>query len=103
MGRSGTGLGMTVIWATIKDHGGYIDVQSKEGEGTRMSIYFPSTRDLADEDDKRFVLQDYIGTERILVVDDIVEQCVIAEKMLSKLGYEVNSVTSGVVGLSNDF
>ncbi len=100
MGRSGTGLGMTVIWATIKDHGGYIDVQSREGEGTRMSIYFPSTRDLPDENTQRVVLQDYIGTERILVVDDIAEQCVIAEKMLSKLGYEVISVTSGESAVS---
>ncbi|MDP8228032.1 MAG: PAS domain S-box protein, partial [Candidatus Electryoneaceae bacterium] len=33
MGRSGTGLGMAVVWGTVKDHKGYIDVQSTEGKG----------------------------------------------------------------------
>lgn len=41
MGRSGTGLGMTVIWGTVKDHKGYIDVQSAEGKGTTFTLYFP--------------------------------------------------------------
>ncbi len=34
MNSSGTGIGMTVIWATIKDHRGYIDIRSREGDGT---------------------------------------------------------------------
>ena len=95
MHRSGTGLGMTVIWATVKDHAGYIDVQSKEGEGTRFDLYFPATREVAETEEKRLVLEDYLGTEKILVVDDIPEQLDIAVKMLSKLGYKVSSVPSG--------
>jgi CheY-like chemotaxis protein len=95
MGQSGTGLGMTVIWSTVKDHAGYIDLQSREGEGTRFDIYLPATREVPTERERRVVLQDYVGTERILVVDDVAEQRDIAVKMLSKLGYAVTSVSSG--------
>lgn len=95
MKRSGSGLGMTVIWATIKDHGGYIDLQSKEGEGTQFVLYLPATREMADSDSHRMVLEDYLGTENILVVDDVPEQVEIASKMLTKLGYAVSSVASG--------
>ena len=100
MGLSGTGLGMTVIWASIKDHDGYIDVQSKEGEGTQLDVYLPVTRDLPGEKIQKVTLQDYIGNEKILVIDDIPEQCEIAEKMLSKLGYQVKSVNSGESAIS---
>ena len=45
MGRSGTGLGMAVVWGTVKDHDGYIDVQSTVGKGTKFTLYFPVTRE----------------------------------------------------------
>ena len=39
MGRSGTGLGMAVVWGTVKDHKGYIDVQSNVGKGTTITLF----------------------------------------------------------------
>lgn len=45
MGRSGTGLGMAVVWGTVKDHEGYIDVQSEKDHGTVLTLYFPITRE----------------------------------------------------------
>jgi two-component system cell cycle sensor histidine kinase/response regulator CckA len=87
MGQGGSGLGMTVIWSTVKDHGGYVDIRSREGDGTCFDIYLPATREVSTNKNRRVVLQDYIGTERILVVDDVPEQRDIAVRMLGKLGY----------------
>ena len=42
MGRSGTGLGMTVVWGTVKDHKGHIDIESAVGKGTTFTLYFPA-------------------------------------------------------------
>jgi len=95
MGRSGSGLGMTVVWNTIKDHGGFVDIQSQEGVGTRFDVFLPATREENDRTQHRVVLQDYTGTERLLVVDDIQEQRDIAVRMLGKLGYQVAPAAGG--------
>lgn len=95
MKRSGSGLGMTIIWSTIKDHNGYIDIRSKEGEGASLTLYLPVTRDPVELSSLRIVLEDYIGTERVLIVDDMAEQLQVADNMLSRLGYVVKTVTCG--------
>ena len=49
MGRSGTGLGMTVVWSTVKDHGGYLDVKSSPGRGTTIAVFLPALQEEADQ------------------------------------------------------
>ena len=96
MGRSGTGLGMAVVWGTVKDHKGYIDVGSIEGRGTRFSLYFPVTRREIEPLGAVATLEHLHGRgERILVVDDVEQQRRIAAAMLSKLGYRVHTVACG--------
>ncbi len=96
MGRSGTGLGMTVVWGTVKDHNGYIDVKSTEGKGTTFTLYFPVTRKEIARDKPLVSIEAYMGKgESILVVDDVAEQREIAFRILNKLGYSVTSVSSG--------
>ncbi len=96
MGRSGTGLGMAVVWGTVADHNGHIDIQSTVGEGTTFSLYFPVTRKEVKGDESDFSADDYRGNgERILVVDDVLAQRDIASTMLRKLGYEVSTAASG--------
>ncbi len=95
MGRSGTGLGMAVVWGVVKDCSGHIDIESTEGVGSRFTLYFPITRDTVVKG-KKTSITEYIGHgERILVVDDIQEQRKIATEILEALGYRVASVDGG--------
>ena len=96
MGRSGTGLGLAVVWGTVKDHSGYINVQSKEGEGSTFSLYFPVTRDTLPAEAPTVLKSEYLGKgESILVVDDVQEQRNLAQSMLISLNYKVQTVGSG--------
>ena len=98
--RSGTGLGMTIIWATVKDHRGYLDIHSSEGQGTTLTVYLPATTESADLPHNRVVLEDYLGSGAILVVDDVVEQLHITANMLRKIGYTVHTSGSGEEAVS---
>lgn len=96
MGRSGTGLGLTVVWGTVKDHDGYIDVQSEDGKGSTFTIYFRATREALVSDQQKMSPDQYMGRgESILVVDDIKEQRELAVAMLNRIGYHVTAVSSG--------
>jgi two-component system, cell cycle sensor histidine kinase and response regulator CckA len=102
MGRSGTGLGMAVVWGTVKDHSGYIDILSKRGKGTTVTLYFPITRKQTAAAPSQQPIEAFMGNgESILVVDDIAEQREIATRILTKLNYTASSVSSGeqAVGL----
>lgn len=96
MGRSGTGLGLAVVWGTVKDHYGYINVRSDEGKGTTFILYLPVTREEISPEQVSLSAYEYMGNgQSILVVDDVKEQRVLATMMLTKLNYRVMSVCSG--------
>ena len=95
MGRSGTGLGMAVVWGTVKDHKGYITVDSETRKGTTITLYFPVTRQEI-RDTFSIPIESLMGNgETILLVDDVAEQREIASSMLAKLGYSVATAPSG--------
>jgi PAS domain S-box-containing protein len=96
MGRSGTGLGMAVVWGTIQDHGGHIDVKSTTGQGTTFTIYLPATREALPEQEPVLSIDNFKGHgESILIVDDVETQREIATAMLTTLGYQPAMVKSG--------
>jgi len=96
MGRSGTGLGLAVVWGTVKDHSGYVNVQSEEGKGSTFTLYFPVTREDISVEAAAVAISEYTGNgESILVVDDVKEQRDLAAGMLRTLNYNVSSVSSG--------
>jgi len=95
LGRSGAGLGLAVVWNTVQDHGGYVDVMSDE-TGTIFELYFPITRGEVAADLEQASLENYAGDgETILVVDDEELQREIACGLLIKLGYSAKAVSIG--------
>ena len=95
MGRSGTGLGLTVVWNTVQDHGGYVAVRTGD-EGTAFDLLFPVTIEAAAETAPGLPPAGYAGAgERILVVDDEPTQREIARELLDRLGYTVSVADSG--------
>ena len=93
MGR-GTGLGLASSYGIIKNHGGFIEVESEAGRGAAFHIYLPASDKevLAEVDALEEVLK---GDESILLVDD--EQMIIevGQEILNALGYEVLPAMSG--------
>ncbi len=101
MGRSGTGLGMTVVWDTVNHHNGYIDIVSKHNRGTTITVYLPKADQDVPKVESDIVKEDLTGQgERILVVDDVADQREIATAIFQKLGYMVDAVPSGESALT---
>lgn len=96
MGRSGTGLGLAVVWGTVHDHQGYINVESTEEKGTTFELYFQVTEEECTKEKSFIPIEEYMGrNESILVVDDVAEQRQIASRILKRLGYTVTTMASG--------
>jgi PAS domain S-box-containing protein len=99
MGR-GTGLGMSVVHGIVHNHGGAITCKSAPGEGTTFDIYLPEFESKKEEVESLEETPLLTGTERILFIDDEPALVNIAEKMLSKLGYDVVTTTSSLDALA---
>lgn len=98
MGRSGTGLGMTVVWGTVKDHDGYLDVESSPGIGTTITVFLPALQNTGKKTSpvKSWAQAITPGKgESILLVDDDSEQRLLGNAILTTLGYKVEMATSG--------
>ncbi|MFP4389779.1 MAG: cache domain-containing protein, partial [Desulfococcaceae bacterium] len=99
MGRSGTGLGLAVVWNTVLDHDGHIRV-STGPDGTALTLFFPWISAAPEARPSESSLIDYAGSgERVLVVDDEPLQREIACSLLEKLGYRADSAESGEAAL----
>lgn len=95
MGRSGTGLGMAVVWGTVADHHGGIDVDSQEGVGTTMKILLPATSQSVA---KPSATAENLPTgegQLIMVVDDDEGQRSLIAALLKRLNYSALTVASG--------
>lgn len=95
MGRSGTGLGLAVVWNTMQDHNGAIALQSSD-KGTVFELFFPACfGEVADEVNNKESESLEGNGETVLVIDDEFSQRDIASQILESLGYKAQAVSSG--------
>jgi CheY-like chemotaxis protein len=90
--KRGSGLGLSVVAAVVKDHDGYIDFTTRVGVGTSFYLYIPLTRESVNEDPSSEIPR---GSETILVVDDDEIQRDVSARLLTTLGYRVTTCGSG--------
>jgi len=93
MGRSGSGLGLSIVYGIVKDHNGYIDVKSEVDKGSDFVVYLPVVKTASKVKDQEVI--DIRGNEKILVVDDMQEQRELSVTILSSLGYRVIAAANG--------
>jgi len=93
MGRSGSGLGLSVVYGVIKDHKGYYDIFTKVGVGTEFVVYFPVSGQPVEEAREKEAANE--GSESVLVVDDVEDQREMAADLLTSLGYRVTTAATG--------
>ncbi len=89
----GTGLGLSVVYGIVQQHGGWIDVESKVGEGATFRVYLPARdrceiAEQADGESSAGVHAEGRG-ESILVVEDDPVLRELSERLLRDAGYEV--------------
>ena len=95
---SGRGLGLSVCHSIVEMHGGHIDVESELGVGTTFSFYIPAqTAATLETDPETGPLES--GNRRVLIMDDDALIIATLTRILTKLGYEVESVADGTGAL----
>ncbi len=97
LGRSGSGLGLAVVWNIIQDHGAYIDVKSSS-KGTTFKFYFPrvAATQAPEEREEKVSYENFKGNgQKILIIDEEKNQRDILSSILRMLDYSPKAFSSG--------
>jgi PAS domain S-box-containing protein len=90
----GSGLGLASVYGIVREHKGYITVNSNAGKGTVFNIYFPTNKRPYPRGKWEIVYLD--GTENILLIDDDTDVLGSIENILKEHGYRVAAVSNSL-------
>jgi two-component system, cell cycle sensor histidine kinase and response regulator CckA len=91
----GTGLGLSMVYGLVKQHDGFIDVESSVGQGTRFSIYFPAASGEAEPIRQQQAAPSERCSATVLIVEDDKSVRRLVLEVLPKLGYKVFTAADG--------
>ncbi len=95
----GTGLGLSVLFGVIKQHGGFIHLSSDPGRGTEFRIYLPIVGSKASTNVAKPVSEIVHGDETLLLVEDDKQVRALANTFLKLAGYEVILAEDGEMAI----
>ncbi|MBL4760345.1 MAG: response regulator [Mariprofundaceae bacterium] len=104
----GTGLGLSMVFGAVETHQGFIEVESKDGEGAVFHIYIPlleSSEVITDQSDIKLDPSQASGGELILLVDDDLQVRKTTAEVIESMGYQVLQAADGLeaVDMFNDY
>jgi PAS domain S-box-containing protein len=88
----GTGLGLSSVYGIVKNHGGFIEVESEPGRGSAFHIYLPASAEIREAARRGPTLSEkglLQGEGTILLVDDEAMILEVGQAILGRLGYRV--------------
>lgn len=99
--EKGTGLGLSVVYGVMKNHNGFVNVESERGKGSTFNLCFPIPPESVQAEDKQIRKQEEIrgGNETLLVVEDEEALLAMAKVVLEASGYRILTAQDGLEAL----
>jgi len=91
----GRGLGLAAAYGIVKNHGGWISIESQPDRGTSLCIYLPALREIEEKKAQRVFKELRKGTGTILLIEDELAVIETLRKLLERLGYNVLEAKTG--------
>lgn len=97
--HKGTGLGLSIVHRIIKQHGGYVDVESEIGKGSTFTIYLPASDESVIETAPVIEQTKMEKNKTILIIDDEVMLLSLLSEILTDSGYKTYTAENGIEAL----
>ena len=91
----GRGLGMAAAYGIVKNHNGWISIESQLDRGTIVHVYFPAILEAEEKRGKTLKIEPHKGSGTILLIEDEEAVMDVSRALLERLGYIVLEAKTG--------